>query len=141
MERDEWLVFVFNLFLLAVGGGSEIYVDGCKVRRFFSLKESAFFLVTKTFRRGCGCPFELILKDGFSLSFSLLFCQRLLRLDKGEDKAKQSGLSSRRLLLILNFVCLSTTKKGFAQVLWLSVIMIDQVSSTERKFLSSHDGS
>ena len=42
---------------------------------------------------------------------------------------------------MLGLVFLSTTKKGCAQVLWLSVIMIDQVSSTERKFFSSHDGS
>lgn len=76
MERDEWLVFVFHFFLLAVGGGSEIYVDEGKVRRFFSLKESAFFLGDKDLQAGLRCPFELILKDGFSLLFFQIFCQR-----------------------------------------------------------------
>lgn len=43
-----------NFFLLEVGGGSEIYVDGGKVRRFFSLNES--FLGIKTCGPGCDVP-------------------------------------------------------------------------------------
>lgn len=83
----------------------------------FLIENIRFLFGDKDLRAGVRCPFELTLKDGFSLSFSRIFCQRLLGLEKGEDKAKQSGLSSRRLLLILNLVCLSTIKKGFAQSL------------------------
>lgn len=146
MEGDEWLVFVFHFFLLAVGGGFGNIRRRRQGAAVFLVERIRFLVGDKDLQAGLRCPFERILKDGFSLSFSLIFCQRVLRLDKGEDKAKQSkakhsGLSSRRLLLILNLICLSTTKRGFAQVLWFSVIMIDQVSSTERKFFSSHDGS
>ena len=56
----------------------------------FLIGRIRFLLGDKDFQAGLRCPFELILKDGFSLSFFLIFCQRLLRLDKGEDKAKQS---------------------------------------------------
>lgn len=41
-----WYLF-FHFFLLAVGGGWEIYVDGGKVRRFFSLIGSILSLGDK----------------------------------------------------------------------------------------------